>query len=160
MARKDISMIPEERTAFIAAGHTLQVATVGRDGWPHVAPMWYFPRGDTVAFRTFTKSQKIVNLERDPKLTVLLEAGERYEELRGLMIRGTAELSRNRQTLVDAYVEMAVRYDYPEGSRAAGTIAPDVAEQMFGRFAEKNTFVLVRPEGIISWDHRKLGGAY
>ena len=160
MARSDITMTPAEIRDFIAAGHTLQVATLGPDGLPHLAPMWYFPRGDTVAFRSFTKSQKIVNLRRDPRLTVLLETGERYEELRGLMIKGTAELVDDREAVVAAYAEMAVRYDYPAGSAAQGEIDPETAEQMFGRYAGKNTLVTVRPERVISWDHRKLGGAY
>ncbi len=76
MARKDISMTADEREAFLSEGmKTLQVATIGRDGSPHVAPMWFVLDDGKVAFRSFTKSQKIVNLQRDPRLTVLVETG-------------------------------------------------------------------------------------
>jgi PPOX class probable F420-dependent enzyme len=160
MVRKDIAMTAEEIRAFIESGHTLQVATIGRDGRPHLAPMWYLPRGNTVAFRSFTKSQKIVNLRRDPRLTVLIETGNRYEELRGLMIHGTAELQDDRDLLLDAYVELAIRYDNPPGAAAMGSVEPAVAEQLFGRFADKNTYVHVLPERVVSWDHAKLAGVY
>ena len=159
MARKDISMTPDEIREMIASEHTLQVATIGRDGVPHVAPMWYLPRGDTVAFRSFTKSQKIINLQRDPRLTVLLERGERYEELQGVMIRGTAELVTDRDTVLRAYAEMAVRYDYPEGMRAAD-LDDAAVEAAFGRYADKNTLVTVHPGHVASWDHHKLAGSY
>lgn len=153
-------MTDDEIRAFIASCRTLQVATVGRDGRPHLAPMWYLPRGDTVAFRSFTKSQKIVNLARDPRLTVLLETGRGYEELRGVMIHGTAELREDRRTVLGAYAELAIRYDFPEGSGGLEAMDDSVAEQLFGHLAEKNTYVHVRPDRIVSWDHHKLGGAY
>ena len=78
MARKDITMSPDEIREFLTSGHTLQVATIGKDGSPHLAPMWYVMEGDNVVFRSFTKSQKIVNLQRNPRLTVLHERGLAY----------------------------------------------------------------------------------
>ena len=75
MARKDITMTADEIHAFFAESMTLQVATIGKDGFPHVAPMWFVVEDNRVVFRSFSKSQKIVNLERNPKLTVLIESG-------------------------------------------------------------------------------------
>lgn len=160
MARKDITLGPDQIRDLIATERTLQVATIGRDGVPHLAPMWFLPHGDTVAFRSFTKSQKIVNLQRDPRLTVLLERGERYEELQGVMVSGTADLVTERDRVLQAYADIAVRYDFPAGMAQAGDLDGAALEAAFGRYADKNTLVIVRPEHIASWDHTKLAGSY
>jgi nitroimidazol reductase NimA-like FMN-containing flavoprotein (pyridoxamine 5'-phosphate oxidase superfamily) len=75
MVRKDISFTPEELDAFLAEEMTLIVTTIGKDGHPHTAPMWFFMEDGKIVFRSFTKSQKIVNLQRDPRITVLVERG-------------------------------------------------------------------------------------
>ncbi|MDH3538726.1 MAG: pyridoxamine 5'-phosphate oxidase family protein [Acidimicrobiia bacterium] len=159
MARKDITMTHDEQQAFLAQGHTLIVTTIGKDGWPHVAPMWYFLDDEgRVGFRSFTKSQKIVNLVRHPKLTVLLEEGEAYEELRGIMIKGTATLVDDPSHVLGMYGELSRRYAFT-GTEVV-PLEGDALEAAFGRFAPKNTGVIVQPESVVSWDHRKLAGAY
>ena len=158
MARKDITMTPDEQQAFLSGGHTLIVTTIGPDGWPHVAPMWYYMDDGKVAFRSFTKSQKIVNLERNPKITVLLEVGETYEELRGIMIKGTARLVTDPAQVLAMYGQLSKRYAFV-GTEPA-PLEGDALEATFGRFAAKNTGVIVDPEKIVSWDHPKLSGAY
>ena len=159
MARKDITMTPDEVQEFLTANTVLQVATIGRDGWPHVAPMWYVMDGDRVVFRSFTKSQKIVNLRRNPKFTVLVETGDDYSQLRGVMIKAEARLVDDRDYVLSIYGGLAAKYpminDTPmvlEGAEAL--------ESAFGRFAAKNTAVVVEPTKVISWDHTKLGGGY
>lgn len=158
MARKDITMSPAEQQSFLAEGHTLIVTTIGRDGWPHAAPMWYLVQDGKVAFRSFTKSQKIVNLTRNPKITVLLETGATYAELRGVMIKGTARLVTDPGEVLAMYGELSKRYAF------VGTepvpLEGEALEAAFGRFAEKNTGVVVEPESVVSWDHTKLAGAY
>ncbi len=95
MARKDITMNNTEITDFLSHGaRVLQLATLGKDGSPHQAPMWFTMDDDKIAFRSFTKSQKIVNLMRDPRLSVLVEAGDTYARLQGVMIQGAATLSQ------------------------------------------------------------------
>ncbi len=158
MARKDITMGPEEVDAFLLSRHTLQVATQGPDGFPHLAPMWFFLDGGKVAFRSFTKSQKIVNLQRDPRLTVLAEAGLAYSELQGVMIKGEAQLVTERDRVLAMYGALAARY--PMVGDAPVDLAPDALEVAFGRYAEKNTGVIVHPVKVVSWDHTKLGGTY
>lgn len=158
MARKDITMTEAEQLAFLDAGHTLQVATVGADGFPHVAPMWFIVEDGKVAFRSFTKSQKIVNLKRNPNLTVLVEAGEAYDELQGVMIKGTARLITDRQFVLNMYGRLAFKYEMIGGARIE--LTDDELETAFGRFAEKNTAVVVEPSQVVSWDHTKLGGDY
>lgn len=151
-------MTPDEVEAFIAAQRTLQVATIGHDGFPHLAPMWFVVEDGHIVFRSFTKSQKIVNLRRDPRLTVLVEAGEDYAELRGVMIKGTARLVDDRDEVLRLYGKVSVRYTMPDVE--ADDLDPAAVEAMFGRFAAKNTVVVVEPHQVISWDHRKLGGTY
>ena len=158
MARRDITMNDEERLAFLDQPHTLQVASIGADGFPHLAPMWYVLDDGKIVFRSFTKSQKIVNLQRNPQLSVLVETGKAYAELRGVMIRGNARLITDRAYVLDLYGRLAARY--PFSGTEPEPLDDDALEAAFGRFAEKNTAVVVEPVKIASWDHTKLGGAY
>jgi len=159
MAKTDTTMSPEEIDDFLDAPHTLQVVTIGVDGHPHAAPMWYVLRDHEIWFRSFTKSQKIVNLMRDPRITALVEEGVAYSQLRGVMIKGRAELSRDPAVIVNLYGEISRRYPMlddeilPDGSDAA-------IEAAFGRYADKNTAVRIIPHQIVSWDHHKIGGGY
>lgn len=154
-------MTDEERLGFLEAGRTLIVSTIGRDGAPHVAPMWYFLDDGKVVFRSFTKSQKIVNLRRDPRLTVLVQSGEAYTELKGVAIRGRATLidgADDASRVLWAYGRLAARYAMVGDGPI--DLDPEALEAAFGRFAPKNTVVTVEPERIVSWDHTKLGGEY
>jgi len=147
-----------ERARYLEDGHTIVVGSVGRDGMPHLAPMWYVMQDGRIVFRSFTKSQKIVNLQRDPRITVLLESGEAYEELRGVMIRGRAVLIDDPAHTLRVYGLLAAKYAMVGGQPV--TLDDDELEATFGRFASKNTSVVVEPERIASWDHTKLGGSY
>ena len=143
---------------FLVKGHTLQVATIGKDGFPHVAPMWYVVEGHTIVFRSFTKSQKIVNLRRNPKVTVLVERGTTYAELQGVMLKAEARLVEDPAYVLRIYGRLAAKY-----AMAADTPvepSPEVIEAMYGRYAAKNTVVEIEPHEVISWDHTKLGNAY
>jgi len=159
MARKDITMNAAGVHAFLSEGSKkLIVTTLGRDGYPHVTPLWYAMEGDEIAFRSFRKSQRIMNLQRNPKLTVLVEDGDEYANLRGVMIEGTARLVDDAGYCLDLYVRLAARYRFfPEGT-------PEMSEAdlraEFSRYAAKNVAVVVEPHKTITWDHTKLGGAY
>ena len=158
VARKDISMTPVEIERFLTGGRTLTVATLGPRGWPHVVPMWYVVRDSKVTFRSFTKSQKIVNLRRDPRLTVLVEEGEAYHELRGVGIRGTATLIDDPAVVLEVYGAASRRYAFVGDEPTP--LEGEALEAAFGRFAAKNTVVVVEPLAVTSWDHRKLAGGY
>jgi PPOX class probable F420-dependent enzyme len=158
MARKDISLSDKELAEFLESGHTLQVASIDADGYPHLAPMWYVVRDGKITFRSFTKSQKILNLRRNPKLSVLLESGETYDELKGVMIRGTATLIDDRATVLAIYGAIAAKYRMIGGQSVE--LDGVALEAAFGSYAEKNTAVVVEPVKVASWDHAKLGGAY
>ena len=160
MARKDISMSGDELLAFLAEGQkTLQVSSNDHDGYPHIAPMWFLVEDGKVVFRSFAKSQKIVNLRRDPKLTVLVEEGKKYEELRGAMIKGEATLVDDADYCLDLYVGLSNRYSFFAGVEPGATPEEEVREYFAG-FAPKQTAVIVEPVEIVSWDYRKLSGGY
>ncbi len=159
MAKKDITMTESERLEFLSAPRILIVTTVDGRGYPHVTPMWYVVDDGKVVFRSFTRSQKIVNLRRNPKVGVLVEEGHAYEDLRGVMIQGQATLVDDPEFVLDLYGRLAARYAF---AGAEPVTFPDRAslEAAFGRFAPKNTAVVVDPVRISSWDHRKLAGQY
>jgi PPOX class probable F420-dependent enzyme len=160
VARKDLSMTDAELLAFLSEGQkTLQVASNDRDGYPHLVPMWFLVEDGKVVFRSFTKSQKIVNLSRDPRVSVLVEEGYSYEELRGAMIKGQAKLVEDAEYCLDLYVGLANRYSFFPGVEAGATPEAEVREY-FASFAAKQTAVIVEPAEIVSWDYRKLSGGY
>lgn len=154
MAKKRdlIRMTDEEIWPFIESRKSLQVATLNRDGSPQLTTLWFAVVDGAIVFETFTKSQKIVNLRRDPRIAVLVEDGTTYNELRGVSMNARAELVDD-PAAVERYAAHIVRRNNPE---VPEEMVPQAAKMM----AQKRTVVVVRPERIASWDHRKLGGVY
>ncbi len=150
--RAAIAMTDEEREQFLDEGWTLQVATNGPGGFPHLAAMWYVVIDGVVHFTTFGKSQKIVNLQRDPQITAMLETGRTYGELRGLVVRGTAELDADVQTTAAVMSVVSNKY--------RGMPIPTETPEAALPAAAKRITVRIRPERVYSWDHTKLGGRY
>ncbi|MBC8364011.1 MAG: pyridoxamine 5'-phosphate oxidase family protein [Actinobacteria bacterium] len=145
-------MTDDEVEAFIEAKMSLQVGTIERDGSIHLSTLWYGIIDGRIVFETYTRSQKIVNLQRDDRITVLLEDGESYETLRGVMIKGRAILYSGDDDVVPV-AEAVIRRNQPEVPEEHVAAA---AVQM----AAKRTAVVVVPEKVVSWDHTKLGGTY
>ncbi len=145
-------MTDDEIRTFLEDGRDLQVASINADGTPHLVTMWYAVRDGHLAFWTYAKSQKIVNLHRDPRLTVLVATGDRYEELRGVSISGQAEL-------VEEHDEV-IKYGEAVYERYWGPIDNDAVREGVRVMGSKRVVVVVKPEKVVSWDHSKLGGAY
>ena len=149
--RDAISMGEDEAWAFIGEQKSLQVGTLYKDGSIHLSTLWFGLKERQIVFETYTKSQKILNLKRDPRISLLLEDGDTYEKLRGVMITGTAEL-----------------YDDPAEVKGLATLVlsrnnpltDEQAEQAAEMIASKRTAVVVKADKIVSWDHTKLGGRY
>ena len=150
--RDQIRMTDEEIGKFIEERKSLQVATLGRDGAPHLTTLWFAVVDGDIVFETFTKSQKIVNLQRDPRIAVLLEDGEQYNQLRGVSINGRAELV-SAPDEVHRYALAVMRRNQPE-------IPEEALDAAARQMAQKRTAVVVKAEKTVSWDHRKLAGAY
>jgi len=157
MSRRDqIRMTEDEVRAYFAEQKVINVASVGPNGRPHLAPLWYYPHEDGVATWTYGTSQKAKNLRRLPEATVLIEDGDSYEKLRGIsleadveIIEGTAEVTRMGITLMQRYA-----------GAQPGDPVPDELKAFIAGQAPKRVGLVFRPTKIVSWDHTKLGGTY
>lgn len=156
MSRRDqIRMTDAEVRAFLGASKTIILCSIARDGVPHPMPMWFGVEGDgAVVMTTFTKSQKIRNLQRDPRVSLLAEAGEEYAELQGVVLYGDAELVRDDEKVVDILQSVTAR------SGATQAADAEAVRRALLATAKKRTGIRVRPQRVVSWDHRKLGGVY
>jgi nitroimidazol reductase NimA-like FMN-containing flavoprotein (pyridoxamine 5'-phosphate oxidase superfamily) len=147
-------MSEDEAWALVAQERKLQVATIGTDGWPHLVTMFHAVLDGRLVFWTYARSQKISNLDRDPRLTCLVEAGEEYEQLRGVQITGRALVVRAREEVAVVGRAVVCRM---LGLGPADHVDPAIAGEV-ARQAQKRVAVEVVPERVVSWDHRKLTG--
>ena len=150
--RNEIALTPEERQAYLRDSHTIILSTLDRQGYPHSVAMWYVVDPDgTVLMTTFAKSQKALNLRRDPRCSLLVESGRKYEDLKGILVRGRATLEADTERVLDLLERVHEKYNR---GPAAGL------RDAMRHQASKRVLIRVRPERVSSWDHRKLGGAY
>lgn len=143
-------MTDEEAVLFLQQSRTATVATIGPDGFPHLVAMWYGLVDGKVCFETKAKSQKVVNLRRNPAVSCSVEAGESYDQLRGVAIEGTATVIDDTES--DEYWAVAISVF----ERYQGAYTPQLrplVEQMMN----KRVVIRVDPVRVRSWDHRKLG---
>jgi PPOX class probable F420-dependent enzyme len=152
--RGEIVLAEEERLELLEAERVAVVSSLGPRGWPHSMPLWFVPRDNEVWAWTYAKSQKVINLERDPRATVLVEAGEDYSQLRGVMIEAEAELHRDFDTVLRFAEEITLRY-----AEGISTVEGDARAALEAQ-APKRVAIRFRPLRTVSWDHRKLGGRY
>jgi nitroimidazol reductase NimA-like FMN-containing flavoprotein (pyridoxamine 5'-phosphate oxidase superfamily) len=152
--RGEIQMTDEEVADFVEEQRVAICATNGSDGWPHLMPLWYLLRDGELWSWTYAKSQKVRNIERDDRVTLEMETGHEYRELRGVMIRARCILHRELEIVAGVGQELAVRYG---GADAA--VGPE-AREVFERQAVKRVALHFVRESIATWDHRKLGGVY
>lgn len=150
--RQEIALTPAEQREFLASALTMTLASVDQHGYPHLVAMWFVVDPDgTVLMTTYAKSQKAMNLRRDPRCTLLVERGTSYDQLQGVMIRGRATLDQDVERTLDVLTRIHKKHggEQPEGLR-------DVLRAQ----ARKRVTVRITPERVSSWDHKKLGGVY
>ena len=153
--RKQIEMSEEEIQKFLGEQKVAIVTSFGPRGWPHSMPLWYLVEDGKIRSWTFRKSQKVKNLERDPRATVLVEAGyDIYPELRGVMYEAETVVHEDPETVVDYAIKVGARYT-PGG----GEPTPEMIEA-FRTQAPKRVVLEFTPVRTVTWDHRKLGGVY
>ncbi len=153
MSRRDqILMTTDEMHAFLDAGRDLQVASINGDGTPHLVTMWYIREGDDLLFWTYGKSQKVVNVRRDPRVTVLVATGDVYEELRGVSINGTGTVVDDLEQVLDFGEHVYEKY--------WGPIDNDAVREGVRMMGSKRVVIRVSPVKTTSWDHSKLSGVY
>lgn len=151
--RGQIEMSEAEVRAFVQEQRTLVCATNGPHGWPHLMPLWFVVRGSDIWAWTYSKSQKVRNLERDPRATLQIEAGDSYDQLRGVMLQATVALHRDVDAVAALGAEILARYS--GGSDGGSGIDDAILAQ-----ARKRVGMEFVVERVASWDHRKLGGGY
>jgi len=164
--RQQIRMTDAEAAGFLAEERTVTCATIGPRGWPHLMPLWYVlrepPAGEPAPRLwawTYASSQKVRNLERDPRATLQVEAGESYEQLRGVMIECEVAIHRELEVVRALGHEIFARYAVPRGEPPASELPPQVGA-MVDKQAAKRVAMEFRELRRASWDHRKLGGVY
>jgi PPOX class probable F420-dependent enzyme len=137
-------MDADEVRDFLGRGQIMTVASLNADGSVHLVPMWYSPAGGDPVMWTNGRSQKIVNLRRDPRVTALVELGEEYQDLIGVQLVGRAELIEDRAAVLEIGRTVAERYALP------------ATDEILQYQATKRVGIRIVPERVISWDHRKL----
>jgi len=150
--RDQIKMSEAEVQAFLEEQRTMSIATNGRDGRPHLVAMWYAFLAGVPSFWTFAKSQKVLNLRRDPRITCMVEAGETYDQLRGVELVARAEIIEEAAEVQRFGVAEFERY---QNTRVTEALMPQVR-----LMANKRVVVKIHTERVVSWDHRKLAGGY
>ena len=147
-------MSSEEVASFLSSQRVMIVAALGRDGWPHLTALWFVMRDGEPWIYTYAKSQKVLNLERDPRATLLVEAGHEYNELRGVMFKTRAEVHHDLDTVAAMAEALFTKYQGAEGTIDDATKAALRAQ------AAKRAAVRFEVIETVTWDHAKLGGAY
>jgi len=156
MSRRDkIRMTDEEISDFLRSSRTMILVSNGKNGYPHPMPMWFAVDDDnTVHMTTFRKSQKVSNLRNDPRVSLLVEAGKKYQELKSLLIYTEAEIIDDIEVTTDVMFKMSLQ---------RGDVTADQEEAVkkgLRKTAEKRVVMKFNPGKVVSWDHSKLGGVY
>jgi PPOX class probable F420-dependent enzyme len=147
--RAAVAMTESEIREYLEAPRSMALATHGADGGIHQVAMWYGFHEDRLVMSAFSRSQKVVNLRRDPRFSGLVESGDTYATLCGVNLRGTAELVDDPERVIAVVEAVGPRYARP------GDLPADPRRAAVGRVA-----ILFNIEHTASWDHRKLGGGY
>ena len=146
-------MSDEEVAELLDEERVVTCATIGPDGWPHLMPLWYVVRSGTLWAWTYAASQKVRNLERDPRATLQVEAGrDQYAQLRGVMLRAHTTIHRDLETVAGVGAELASRY-------GGGETTPEVLDAMRAQARKRVALEFVERRRV-TWDHRKLAGGY
>jgi PPOX class probable F420-dependent enzyme len=155
-SRARLALTPEEAAGYLRDSRTLILCSTGPDGLPDPVPMWFVvdePDGTdagpgVVSMTTYGKSQKVVNLRRDPRAVGLVEDGEVYGELRGLQLTGRIEVVDDDAAVLETLVRVAAKYsETPDSPELREGLAPQ---------ASKRVLMRLHPDEVVSWDHRKM----
>ncbi len=153
--RKIIELTDSELDEYLTTSHTLIIVSNGRNGFPHPMPMWFYADGDRNCYcTTFAKSQKVKNWKRDPRASLLIESGEEYAELKGLVVYAQTEIVEDQEVVTETLVNINAK---------GRTLTDEQRERLresVGGTASKRVVLKFIPQRFISWDHSKLGGRY
>lgn len=147
--RARVAMADDEVAAFLRGRRTMSLATIGLDGRPHLVAMWYGFVGGEPGFLTYRGSQKQRNLARNPLVTCLVEDGDRYEELRGVQLKGCTHLVEDDGRRLELAYDVTTRYQGPLDDAGRAAVRAQIAKRLAYR---------IEVEDVVSWDHRRLVG--
>ena len=148
--RDRIRLTDTEAESFLRQARTLVLATNGHDGSPHLVAMWYAVKDGELLMTTYGKSQKAVNIGRDPRASVLIESGEQYNRLKGLMLRGRASIVQDVKFTAEVLTLV--------GAKMSGVAVSPEQQKTLETQAQKRVVIRFRPEKFASWDHSKMAG--
>ena len=147
--RPEIRLTPDEQTAFMRNNRKCALATLDKDGFPHVTAMNFVMRDGAFYMTSYGKAQKVVNIQRNPKTAIMVETGSMYAELKGVMVRGECQIIDSEDAVHQVWAwsaeERGETYKRPAGASSS---------------APKRVVLKILPQKTISWDHSKLGGRY
>jgi hypothetical protein len=160
-------MSEQEVLVFLAEERTLTCATAGPRGWPHLMPLWYVLRPGSGGHGepprlwswTYAASQKVRNLERDPRASVQVEAGDTYDQLRGVMLECEVVIHRELADVAPLGSRILARYSVPRGVEPPEELPAEAAAMVEAQAAKRVGLEFVERRRA-TWDHRKLGGVY
>ena len=150
--RDAVKLTDQEVQDLLGENLKVQVASNGPNGVPHLTTLFYIVRDGNIVFWTYGRSQKIRNLERDPRVAALVEDGVDYFELRGVSIQGRAEIVRDYDAIFSIGAEVATRMVGAESFEALG----DLGRQTVEKQAKKRVGVIIHADHVATWDHRKM----
>jgi len=147
--RPDIRLTADEQAAYLRTNRKCALATLDKDGFPHVTAMNFVMRDGAVYMTSYGKAQKVVNIRRDPKVAMMVETGSAYAELKGVMVRGECQIIEGEDAVHQVWAWSAEArgetYSRPAGASSS---------------APKRVVLKIVPHKIVTWDHSKLGGRY
>jgi PPOX class probable F420-dependent enzyme len=146
--RPDIRLTPEEMVAFLRANRKAALSTVDKDGFPHIVAMSYYEKDGAYYMTSYGKAQKVVNIRRNPKVGLMIESGEAYAELKGVMVRGTCEIIDGAEAVEAGFAGLAEARGERRGPARPAAVTT------------KRVVLKVVPHKTMTWDHSKLGGRY
>jgi PPOX class probable F420-dependent enzyme len=146
--RDQIRLTPQEQAEFIRDARKVALATIGKDGFPHLVAMNFAERDGAILMTSYGKAQKVVNIRRNPKVALMFERGRNYSELRGIMIRGECEIIEDPDVIRDTMRAIRGRDSDPARLEIPAAVS------------SKRVVLKVVPRKVASWDHSKLGGRY
>lgn len=152
--RDQITMNSDEISEFLRECRTVILCTIGPDGVPDPVPMWFIERDGKLLMRTYGKSQKVTNLRRDSRVSVLAETGNRYAELRGVQYTGEVDVSTDVDLICELFADLMIKYEGMD---------PEYREATAAGYREKAASMValtLTPTKTLSWDHRKLAAAH
>jgi PPOX class probable F420-dependent enzyme len=147
-------MTDDEIWRFLAPSRTAVLSTLGKDGFPHTVAMWFVPVQETGELRmwAYTKSQKVRNLQRDSRCSVMVEEGDTYNSLKGVLVQGRAQLVEDPDEIEDIGRRLYDRYTFP----ITGVEVDAGPHTEIRRQAVKRKGIVIPTESVASWDHSRL----